>query len=125
MGDPQQGIKDRRYAEKPVYLQLLQGLQVDVGHRDHVALAGLAIALSGIGVLNSAPAKGSGVTALGDLLIVGAAATFALFTVFGKRVTVRHGSVTVNTLAYSAGALVLSPITIWQGSQFSFGSPSV
>ncbi len=88
-------------------------------------LVGLAIALSGIGVLNSAPAKGSGVTALGDLLIVGAAATFALFTVFGKRVTVRHGSVTVNTLAYSAGALVLSPITIWQGSQFSFGSPSV
>ncbi len=87
--------------------------------------AGLAIALSGVFVLNRAPAKASGVTLFGDLLIFGAAATFAIFTVFGKRVTVRHGSITVNTLAYAAGAVLLSPLTVWEAARFPFETVSL
>jgi len=88
-------------------------------------VTGLAVALIGVFVLNRAPAKASGVTLAGDALIFGAAATFAIFTVFGKRVTVRHGSITVNTLAYAAGALLLSPLTLWEASRFPFETVSV
>jgi drug/metabolite transporter (DMT)-like permease len=87
-------------------------------------VVGLAIALAGVAVLNHAPSKASGATLLGDFFIFLAATTFALFTVFGKRTTVRHGSVTVNTFAYVGGAMILSPVTIWQASRFAFSGLS-
>jgi drug/metabolite transporter (DMT)-like permease len=87
-------------------------------------VVGLAISLAGVAVLNHAPSKASGATPLGDLFIFLAATTFALFTVFGKRTTVRHGSVTVNTFAYVGGAMILSPVTIWQASRFAFSGLS-
>src|SRR5205823_9653880 len=44
--------------------------------------------------------------------------TFALFTVLGKPLTRRHTAATVNTFAYVSGAIVLSPVTVWQMASF-------
>jgi drug/metabolite transporter (DMT)-like permease len=86
--------------------------------------AGMLIALGGVAILNVLPADaaapGSGPTLLGDFLVFLGAVNFALFTVFGKNVTARYSSVTVNTICYLSGALALSPITLWQARDFPF-----
>lgn len=87
-------------------------------------ILGMLVAVAGVAVLNVAPSKTSGASVLGDGFILLAACTFALFTVFGKRSTVRHGSVTVNTFAYVGGGLMLSPLTFWQAFRFSFADVS-
>ena len=90
-------------------------------------MSGMAIALGGVAVLNlsaHSPASG-GPTLLGDFFIFLASLTFALFTVFGRDVTLRHGSVTVNTFAYVGAALALSPITLWQARWFAFRQVSL
>ncbi len=74
---------------------------------------GMGVALSGVALLNLLPGKTSGSNPAGDILIVLACLTFAWFTVFGKRVTVRHGAVVVNTVAYTGAALALSPLTVF------------
>ena len=77
--------------------------------------AGMLIALSGIVILKAFEHRGSGgPTWLGDLLTFGCALAFALFTVFGKPVTLRHSSVTVNTYGYVGGALCMAPVAAWQ-----------
>src|SRR6185503_13361245 len=69
--------------------------------------AGMVIALGGVAILNILPpdatATGSRPTLLGDFLVFLGAMTFALFTVFGKNVTARYSSVTVNTFCYVSG----------------------
>lgn len=87
-------------------------------------LAGMGVALAGIGVLNLSPAKATGASFAGDALVLAAAFTFALFTVGGKSVTKRHDSITVNTFAYIAGAVVLAPLGVWLGWNFPFSALS-
>lgn len=82
-------------------------------------VAGLVVALGGIATLNLSRSAGTA-TLLGDLLILGAAVTFALFTVIGKSVTRRFDSITVNTFAYTGGSLLLLPFTLWKGWHFPF-----
>jgi drug/metabolite transporter (DMT)-like permease len=81
---------------------------------------GMAIAVCGVTILNTLSARNSGPTLLGDFFVFIGALTFALFTVFGKNVTSRHSSVTVNTFAYTSGALALIPLTLWQSRNFQF-----
>jgi drug/metabolite transporter (DMT)-like permease len=57
-------------------------------------------------------------TWLGDVFVFLSTLTFALFTVAGKALTRRHTSTTVNTFAYVGGAIVLSPVTLWQVGGF-------
>jgi drug/metabolite transporter (DMT)-like permease len=87
-------------------------------------VAGMAVALSGIGVLNLARTGGQA-TLAGDLLILGAGLSFALYTVVGKAVTARFGSITVNTFAYGGASLVLLPATIWSGRNFHWSTVSL
>jgi drug/metabolite transporter (DMT)-like permease len=82
-------------------------------------------AIGGVAVLSVAPAKTSGASLFGDAWILMAALSFALFTVFGKQITARHGSVTVNMFAYVGGAVMLSPLTLWYAWDFSFAQVSV
>jgi len=86
--------------------------------------SGMGIAFTGVGMLNLLPSKsgapGSQATLLGDLCIFLAAAAFSLFTVLGKRVSLRLNSITVNTFSYVGGALALAPLTIWQARDFPF-----
>jgi len=90
-------------------------------------LAGMAVAAGGVAVLKAfegAPVEGAGPTWLGDGLILLGGLTFALFTVFGKRATLRHNSITINTFAYVGGAVALSPLVFWQAGGFSFARVS-
>src|SRR5262249_38065471 len=89
---------------------------------------GMLIAISGVGILQTLPASNSTPaarpTALGDFFIFLAAATFAGFTVFGKNISRRHSSITVNTFCYVGGAVALAPMTIYQARGFSFANVS-
>lgn len=86
--------------------------------------AGMALAMFGVAALNVIPSSGcgssTGPTLLGDFFVFLAGLTFALFTVFGKSLSVRHSTVTVNTFGYLSGALGLAPMTIWQARSFEF-----
>jgi len=89
--------------------------------------AGMLIAFGGVGILNLMPVSGppgSQPTVVGDLSVFLAAATFAVFTVIGKRVSLRLSAVTVNTFSYLTGAVALAPIAIWQGRSFAFARVS-
>jgi len=88
-------------------------------------MLGLALAISGVGVLQTGSGRGGEATLLGDAFIVLAALAFAAFTVVGKTATVRHGSLTVNTFAYAGGALVFSPILALEASRFPFSGVSM
>ena len=89
---------------------------------------GMLIAVGGVAILNTLPSSsaglGGGPSLLGDFFVFLAAITFALFTVFGKRVSSRHTSVTVNTFSYVGGAVALAPLALWQSRGFHFTAVS-
>lgn len=111
-------------AQTPLFVLLLAAI---TGQERITAkrVAGMVTAIGGVAVLTATPAKASGAGLLGDAWIVMAALSFALFTVFGKQITARHGSVTVNMFAYVGGAILLSPATLWYARDFSFAQVSV
>jgi Predicted permease, DMT superfamily len=85
-------------------------------------LIGMAIALSGVVVLQFGAAASAQTTIFGDFCIFLASTTFAIFTVMGKRVSLQFDNITLNTFAYVGGGLTLLPITIWQSSLFPLAS---
>ena len=86
---------------------------------------GMAIALGGVAVLQLARSQQAAVTFLGDVLMFLAALAFAIFTVFGKRVTKRYSGIVVNGFAYVGGALVLLPVTVWASSDSAPSNASI
>ena len=79
---------------------------------------GMAIAMAGVAVLKVfEPASGTGATWLGDFFIILTGLCFALFTVFGKEVTERYSTITMNTYAYVGGAVALLPLTLWEATR--------
>jgi len=89
---------------------------------------GMLVAVSGVAILNALPSTeppGRGATLLGDFLIFLSGLTFALFTVFGKQVSSRHSSITVNAFSYMSGAIALAPLMFWFGFDFHFERVSV
>ena len=91
-------------------------------------ITGMLIALTGVAILHAVPEphvlRAGGPTLSGDALICLAGLAFALFTVLGKRVSLRHDSVTVNSVAYIGGALAFAPILFWQARHFPFAAVS-
>jgi drug/metabolite transporter (DMT)-like permease len=87
-------------------------------------VAGMCIAIAGVAVLKlfqaETDAGAARPTWSGDLFILLSSLAFALFTVFGKRVTLQHTSITMNTWAYVGGAVALAPMTLWQAARFPF-----
>jgi len=90
-------------------------------------IAGMSVALAGVWFLthvavsgHAAGANASGPTLAGDLITALAALLFAVFAVFGKNATHRHGTVVVNGFAYMAGAMLLSPLIWWQSRTFAY-----
>lgn len=63
-------------------------------------------------------------TLLGDLLVLGAALCWALYTVLGRRVVARlpHAVVTAHTIAW--GTLFLAPLALWEISLQGVSWPS-
>ena len=85
---------------------------------------GLAVAVGGIMLLQR-PAAGAQTASLaGDLLILGAGLSFAVYTVFGKELAAEHGGMAVIAVSYAAGSLFLLPMTLFLASQFDFAQVS-
>lgn len=105
-------------ATTPVLVLLMaaaRGLEHITGRK----AVGLAVSLSGILVLNLAPARaGRGASLLGDFFIFLAAFFFAAFTVGSKEMTRRHGPVVVNAFAFLAGAAASMPLLHYAGRGF-------
>ncbi|MDZ7640123.1 MAG: DMT family transporter [Bryobacterales bacterium] len=76
-------------------------------------IVGMLLALGGVALIQFTPEKAGGASWQGDLLAMCGSLTFAAFTVFGKQVTSRHKSVTINAFAYFGGALLLLPAVFW------------
>jgi drug/metabolite transporter (DMT)-like permease len=91
--------------------------------------AGMLIALGGVAIINALPvetdAPGARPTIVGDLFVALASLAFALFTVMGKKVSLRHSAVTVSTFGYVGGGLALAPLILWQARGFSFAQVSL
>jgi drug/metabolite transporter (DMT)-like permease len=82
-------------------------------------IAGVAVSLVGVVLLRALDARPHGeATFVGDFITFCGSVTFAIFTVLGKPTARQYGSITVNTVAYVGGALLLSPVTLWQLARF-------
>lgn len=82
-------------------------------------LTGLAVALAGVAVLQLSHDGNGAPSVAGDICIFLSGFTFAIYTVGGKNLTARHDSVTMNTFAYMGGAVVLSPVILWEPFHFA------
>ena len=84
-------------------------------------LVGVMVALTGVVLLRTLDAGPQGeATLAGDFITFCGAMAFSIFTVLGKPATKRYGTITVNTFAYAGGALLMSPVTLWQSAGFDF-----
>lgn len=83
--------------------------------------AGMMTAVAGVGLLHAGDAGGRGASLAGDGLVFLAALCFSLYTVFGKEITKRHDSLTVNALGYVAGALAGAPLLVYESLGFDYG----
>jgi len=80
------------------------------------AALGLALALAGL-VVVADPVGGLGRDRLvGDALFVGAACSWAVYTLAGREAIARFGSVSANVYATAIGALLLLPVTFVGGA---------
>ena len=82
-------------------------------------ILGMTIAFAGVAALQL-KSSATGGSLEGDALIMMGAILFAIFTVLGKEVAVRHGSIMVNTFAYVGGALCFAPVMVWHGLKHTF-----
>lgn len=86
-------------------------------------LTGVLVALTGVALLRIFDTRPGGeATLAGDALTFCGAIAFSIFTVIGKPAANRYGTVTVNTFAYAGGALLMSPVTLWQSGGFDFSA---
>ncbi len=76
-------------------------------------LAGMIAAAGGVAILQLARAPGGHASAVGDLIMLGNAALFAAFSLFGKSLTEEVGTLAVNAIAYWGGAILSLPFAIW------------
>ncbi len=97
-------------------LSALSGLERLNGLR----LAGMGLALSGVGVLQTSRSAGTNATLLGDFLVLLSGTAFADFAVIGKKLTAKHGGLTINTFAFLGGGLTLLPVIAWESLTFSY-----
>ncbi len=87
-------------------------------------IGGMAMAFLGVAVLSLEATNGSGPSLSGDLITLLASSAFALYTVLGKEVAHRFGSLTMNTFVFGFGGLFLLPVAVGQGRSFDFASVS-
>jgi drug/metabolite transporter (DMT)-like permease len=72
--------------------------------------AGMMIAFAGVGILTADKAgQGSGGHWLGDLILLASVLVFAIFTILMKEVTNQFDALTLNTLIFGMGAIMMLP----------------
>lgn len=86
-------------------------------------VAGMAMAIGGVGVLNLAPGRAArGASLSGDCLIFLCASSFAMYTVLGKERMRKFGAIPVNALGFGVSAVLLvAPVWFW-GRSFDFAA---
>ena len=87
-------------------------------------VAGMMIAAAGVGTLQLERKGGSGATLLGDFCTFLCGISLAIFTVRSKQLMKRFGSLTINSVSYIGGSLVLAPLTIWLSLRYGIGRVS-
>ena len=85
---------------------------------------GLAVAVCGMALLQKPSASAQTASLLGDVLILGAGLSFAVYTVFGKELAAEHGGMAVIAVSYAAGSIFLLPMTLFFASRFYFSQVS-
>ncbi len=85
---------------------------------------GLAVAVCGMALLQKPSASAQTASLLGDVLILGAGLSFAVYTVFGKELAAEHGGMAVIAVSYAAGSIFLLPMTLFFASRFDFSQVS-
>jgi len=113
----------------PIFVLLIAariGLERITGRK----ILGMALALSGVAYLagKASPAPGAPLaqaTLAGDAITLLAGILFSFFAVYAKTATKTYGTVVVNGFAYIGGAVLLSPILLWQAPAFPFAHVTV
>lgn len=101
-------------ATTPIYVLIL-ATRMKLEALTKLKVIGLTLAFTGVAVLTGEHGFGSNSpTFLGDLITLGGATGFALYTVYGKQVAARYDTLTMNTFMYLAGALVVFPLSGWE-----------
>ena len=86
-------------------------------------VAGMAMAMSGVGVLNLAPGRSArGASFVGDLLILLCAFSFALYSVLGKERMRKFGAIPVNALGFGISAVLLVVPVWYMGRDFHYAA---
>jgi drug/metabolite transporter (DMT)-like permease len=112
-------------ATVPVWVLVMAGL-LGLEPVTFPKLAGMAIAMAGVAMLQIFKSKvaGHAPTLLGDFLVLLCALLLAALTAAGKRFRPRSGGVAVNAAGYVIGALVFLPV-LWSESRvFDFSHVS-
>lgn len=98
----------------PVFVLLL-ATRMKLERVTMLKAVGMAMALAGVVVLTREHGTGPQAPSLtGDLITLGGSVAFALYTVFGKRVSSRYDTLSLTTFIYLAGLLVVIPAAGWQ-----------
>jgi O-acetylserine/cysteine efflux transporter len=100
----------------PIFTVLFAAVRLGQPVRAH-HLAGLTVALAGIG-LATAGASGapSEAAAIGDVWLLLSSVCIAAYYVLGAELSLRHGVMTVSAWSTIFGALLLSPLALWEAS---------
>jgi drug/metabolite transporter (DMT)-like permease len=76
-------------------------------------LAGMLLAAAGVAIIQLGRAPGGGSSLLGDAIMLGNAALFAGFSIFGKDLSAEVGTLAVNAVAFWGGAILVAPFAAW------------
>ena len=91
-------------------------------------IAGMALSFSGVALLTIGQAsQQQGGHWLGDVILLGGSVTFAAYTILVKELADRYDALTLNTLAFALGAILLLPFgarSVW-GAHWAGLSTSV
>lgn len=84
-------------------------------------LGGLAIAFTGVAVLQLAKGTNAGATLRGDFFIYVSALLFAIFSVFGKDYSRRLGTITMTGFSYIGSGFLMIPVVLITGRDVAWG----
>jgi drug/metabolite transporter (DMT)-like permease len=86
-------------------------------------VAGMSMAIGGVGVLNLAPGRSArGASLVGDFLVFLCAFSFALYSVLGKERIRKYGAIPVNALGFGISALLLLAPVWFLGRAFDYAA---
>jgi drug/metabolite transporter (DMT)-like permease len=87
-------------------------------------VVGILLSLAGVGIILRVGAIEARML-IGDLIVLAAVASWAVYTVVGRPLVRRYGSLTMTAYALVVGTIMYLPLGIYHTSQFDFGRVTV